>query len=226
MVETRMSRGSYVRSEVQNKKLSETLKQKYVSGWDPNTAEHREKLSTGMKERWQDGSMREQTAKTSMEKWGVPSWTQSDVGRKFMSENQKGRKFSDEQRKNMSIGAARRIRENNNHYERGKGGYREDLGHYVRSNWEANFARILKYQGKTYEYESKTFDLSECKTYTPDFLVDGIFYEIKGYWTKLAIQKMESFRKQYADIEMQIIEGSEYNELRRQYKDVILCEGK
>jgi hypothetical protein len=225
-VETRNERGSYVRSEEQNEKLSSTLREKYEAGWDPLTEVGRQKLSSGMKSRWRDGSMRSKSVATTLEKHGVTHWTQSAEGRAILSKKSSGRKFSDATRKNMSLGAARRIRENNNHYARGNGGFREDLGHYVRSNWEANFARILKLQGKTYDYEPRSFQLAEGKTYTPDFLVDEIFYEVKGYWTKLAKQKLESFKKQYPDIAVQIIEGTEYDKLRSQYRDRILWEGK
>lgn len=226
MVATRKERGSYERTEAQNEKLSETLTQKYQSGWDPLTTEGRAKLSKGMKDRWADGSMREKSVATTLEKYGTTHWTQSEEGKSVLSHLSKGRQFSESARRNMSQGAARRIRENNNHYERGRGGFREDLGHYVRSNWEANFARILRLQGKSYEYEPKSFQLAEGKTYTPDFLVGGVFYEIKGYWTEAAKHKLESFKKQFPDVVVQIIEGPEYDELRSQYRDKILWEGK
>ncbi len=54
MVKTRKESGSYVRTDTQNEKLSESLRKKYVLGWNPNTEEHREKLSEGMKARWSD----------------------------------------------------------------------------------------------------------------------------------------------------------------------------
>jgi hypothetical protein len=170
--------------------------------------------------------MREKTAASSIERWGVEHWTKSEEGRQFASTLHKGRTHKDSARKNMSIGAARRIRENNSRSERGKGGYREDLGHYVRSNWEANFARILKLQGKQYKYEPLTFTLSSGKTYTPDFLVGETFYEVKGYWTELAKNKFESFLKDYPNVKVKIIEGPEYDEFRSQYRDQILWEGK
>ena len=54
-----------------------------------------------------------------------------------------------------------------------KGGFRADLGHYVRSSWEADYARVLVYLGQPYEYESRTFVLTRSDgstlTYTPDF---------------------------------------------------------
>src|SRR3989344_860684 len=56
-----------------------------------------------------------------------------------------------------------------------KGGFRKDLNHYVRSSWEADFARILNLHKVKYEYEPKTFALTrsngEISNYTPDFYV-------------------------------------------------------
>jgi len=226
MVATRREQGSYQRTDEQNKKVSKTIKEKYESGWNPNTQEHREKMSNDMKLRWKNGTMKEKSRKTFLENWGEEHWTKSNRGKIFLSDANKGRKFTDAARQNMRQGAARRIRENNNHYEKGIGGRREDLGHYVRSTWEANFARILKYQGRSYKYEPQSFTLSDGKTYTPDFLVDGIYYEVKGYWTSSAKEKFESFRNQYPEIEVQIIEGIQYDELRSQYRDKIHWEGK
>ena len=42
-----------------------------------------------------------------------------------------------------------------------KSGFRKDLGHSVRSSWEANFSRILKYMKINYEYEKYTFKLKK-----------------------------------------------------------------
>lgn len=226
MVATRRTKGSYTRTKEQNEKLSKAMQKKYDTGWNPNTPEHREKLSKGMKDRWADGSMRDKTVTTTLIRYGASHWTQSAEGKAKLSLILKGRKFSHESRHNMSKGASRRVRENNNHYERGRGGFREDLGHYVRSSWEANFARILKIQGKNYEYEPKTFVLASGKTYTPDFFVENMFYEVKGYLSEIAKNKIESFMKEYPDIKLQIIDATVYDDLRLLYRSKILWEGK
>ena len=41
MVATRKNRVNYVRTDSQNEKLSKMLTQKYESGWNPNTDEHK-----------------------------------------------------------------------------------------------------------------------------------------------------------------------------------------
>lgn len=74
---------------------------------------------------------------------------------------------------------------------RGKTGYREDIGHFVRSTWEANFARILNFLNVKYEYEYRQFDLGELGVYLPDFYIPELllFIEIKGYETYLSQKK-------------------------------------
>jgi len=74
---------------------------------------------------------------------------------------------------------------NNKNYFNFKGGYRNDLGHFVRSSWEADFARILKYFKIDYEYEKYRFKLigtNSTYSYCPDFYISetDCFYEIKG----------------------------------------------
>jgi hypothetical protein len=90
----------------------------------------------------------------------------------------------------------------------------------VRSTWEANFARSLKFQGIQFEYEPISFALSNGKTYTPDFKVGEVFYEIKGYLTDAAKSKLELFRIEYPDVIVQIIGPVEYNELYATYANL------
>src|SRR3954470_500547 len=64
---------------------------------------------------------------------------------------------------------------------RGNTGWREDLDHFVRSSWEANVARVLRYLGVEYDYEATVFDLG-LTTYTPDFRIHAKLYlEVKGW---------------------------------------------
>jgi len=226
MVKTRYSRGSYKRSDTQNKKLSDTLRQKYAEGWQPLSDEGRKKLSDSMKSMWQTGKMSEMTKLSCQERYGVEHWTKSTVGKYKLSILNTGRVFSESTRSNMSVAASNRVRQNNNHVQRGNGGFREDLGHYVRSNWEANFARITKYLGRSYEYEPVTFRLDETTTYTPDFRIEGVFYEIKGYTTEIAKKKLELFKSKYNHIPFVLIDGEAYSKLRFEYQDKVFWEGK
>lgn len=81
-----------------------------------------------------------------------------------------------------------------------KGGYRKDLGHYVRSSWEASVARYLKRMEIDYVYEPQRFYLKELDcTYCPDFYLPDTdeYIEVKGWDTKIARAKRNVFRKQY-----------------------------
>ncbi|MCK4354752.1 DNA polymerase III subunit alpha [Candidatus Parcubacteria bacterium] len=111
-----------------------------------------------------------------------------------------------------------------------KGGFREDLNHYVRSNWEADFARILKLHNLKYEYEPKSFELiktnNEILHYTPDFYVksNNTFYEIKGWLHDLDEQKMELFQKQYPQYNFVLISATKFAEFALKYKNLVKWE--
>ncbi len=110
------------------------------------------------------------------------------------------------------------------------GGLREDLGHYVRSNWEADFARILNLYNLKYEYEPKTFPLiksnGEILNYTPDFYVksDNTFYEIKGWFHDLDREKVELFQKQYPQYNFTLVNTTKFAELALKYKNLVKWE--
>lgn len=106
----------------------------------------------------------------------------------------------------------------------GNQGIKVDLGHYVRSSWEANYARILKYNKIPYEYEPKTFELitddGKKATYTPDFYI-GHWVEIKGYWRDDAKEKVRLFTEQYPNERLEIIDKPVYLKLEKEYKNKI-----
>jgi len=109
-------------------------------------------------------------------------------------------------------------------------GYREDLGHKVKSTWEANYARILKASGIPYEYEPVTFRL-KSGSYTPDFLVyDPVkgehFVEVKGYMTEKSENKIREFRVRYPDRRLAVIGEAEYTALATHWKDKVFWESK
>lgn len=57
----------------------------------------------------------------------------------------------------------------------------EGIQHFVRSTWEANFARILNYLGIKYKYEPIRIN-TPYGSYTPDFYIPNrkYFVEVKG----------------------------------------------
>ncbi len=111
-----------------------------------------------------------------------------------------------------------------------KGGFREDLGHYVRSSWEADFARILKFYNLEYKYEPKTFELTRSNGkiihYTPDFYVrsKNTFYEIKGWFHDLDKEKIKLFKGQYPQYNFVLISATKFAEFALKYKDLVAWE--
>lgn len=81
-----------------------------------------------------------------------------------------------------------------------------DLKILMRSTWEFKFAHWLDKNKKKWEYEKHTFKLSSGYTYTPDFLCEGIFYEVKGYMHKKSKEKIEMFKKEYSDKKIIIVD--------------------
>jgi hypothetical protein len=227
-VDTRNAKGSYARADTQNQKVSDTLLKKYESGWDPYTKEHKENQSQRMKDAWATGEMREKTKDSCMTKYGVSHWAKSDDGRKQASDKNRGRKHTQESKNKMAAGQARRIRngETGNLFSNCNGGFRKDINLYVRSNWEANFARILNLLNISWSYEAATFKLMNGMSYTPDFIVNGEYYEIKGIWTDSGRLKVDTFRKEFPTLVLHIVDGEEYNEFRNYYKNKITWEGK
>lgn len=108
---------------------------------------------------------------------------------------------------------------------RGKGGFRKDLGHYVRSTWEANICRILKFLKIPYEYEPEIFRLSNGAFYIPDLKVGNeIYFEIKAFWSEKARRKFDLFKKEYSGIKIALIELEEYKLLEKRFKNLINWE--
>jgi hypothetical protein len=76
-------------------------------------------------------------------------------------------------------------------------------GTWMRSSWEAKYAKYLDNQKTKWLYESKTFDLGNF-TYTPDFYLpeSDIYIEIKGYLRKNSKNKIKLFNKQFRNLKV------------------------
>jgi hypothetical protein len=216
MVSSRKNNGSYIQTEEQKKKKSIALKELYASGRRVTTDKQRKKFSETLKKTWAEGKINIDN-----------HWAKTTKGREFLSKNAKDKKLGPQ--KKMSIAAQNRIRtKRETLYTSAKGGKREDLQMYFRSNWEANFARILNYQGKNWVYEKYTFQLEECISYTPDFYVieEDTFYELKGRMNERSIKQLELMKEKFPHIKLVLICGKEYYELKKEYKTKINWEGK
>ena len=115
------------------------------------------------------------------------------------------------------------------------GGFRADIGIYVRSQWEANYARYLnwlKEMGEiyTWEYEPDTFEFEKIKRgtrfYTPDFKVwntedEYEYHEVKGYMDQKSKTRIKRMRKYYPGEPLIIIDTPAYNALARDVKGLV-----
>ncbi len=112
---------------------------------------------------------------------------------------------------------------------RARGGKREDLGFYVRSAWEANYARYLNWlqargQIERWEYEPDTFEFAAVRRgirfYTPDFKVftrDGSheYHEVKGYMDKSSATKIKRMARYFPHERVVLIGTNEYRAIAR-----------
>lgn len=121
------------------------------------------------------------------------------------------------------------LKKNHQHVYGSKSGTRKDLGHYVRSSWEANICRVLKYLNIKYEFEEDSFlvelDSNVQSRYTPDIkLSDKRYIEIKGYWHGNGKEKFESFKKQYPNIKITLIDPVMYKKYMKKFKNKVEWE--
>jgi len=111
-----------------------------------------------------------------------------------------------------------------------KGGFRNDLGHYVRSSWEADFARVLVHLGLRYEYEPCSFKIilsdGKAANYTPDFFIpsENKYYEIKGWMHDLDKDKIDCFRSQHPKKCLEVISATKFAEFELKYKNLVKWE--
>lgn len=118
----------------------------------------------------------------------------------------------------------------------GRGGKRDDLnGLYVRSSWEANWARYLnwlKEQGEIieWEYEPETFWFEGIKrgnvSYTPDFRIKNLdgsieYHEIKGYMDDRSRVKLQRMKKYHPEINIIVVATDEYKATEERIKPFI-----
>lgn len=112
-----------------------------------------------------------------------------------------------------------------NAYQHSKTGARSDLnGLVVRSNWEANFIRVLNLLKIKYEFEPILFQFPPTATgktmsYLPDIYLPATdeFIEVKGYLDSRGRNKLRKFRKyfpkEFAKLTVVISKNNKANKL-------------
>ena len=103
------------------------------------------------------------------------------------------------------------------------GGFRKDLGIFLRSSWEANVIRILNYFNVDWEYEKKRFVLSNGTIYIDDIYLPkfDLYIEIKG-WCFNNINKLKLFHSDYPDINLKVIDSEVYNRLTQIFSNKVV----
>jgi hypothetical protein len=120
-------------------------------------------------------------------------------------------------------------------YGYAKQGTRSDIGIFVRSSWEANYARYLNFlisinEIVSWQYEKETFEFAGIKKgtrfYTPDFKVelsnDSIeYHEVKGYMYPKGKTALDRMAKFFPLIKIVLIQKNEYQSIARNLKNII-----
>lgn len=110
--------------------------------------------------------------------------------------------------RNRAISRSNKGKAKKGGYSRSRGGIRDDLGHYVRSGWEADVCRIFRYHNVPYDYEAYTVRLKDGKEdlyWVIDlvdpkcFMSDGLI-EIKGWWDEKSKKKKRLLKKQRPEL--------------------------
>ena len=124
----------------------------------------------------------------------------------------------------------------NENHSRSNGGKRDDLnGLYVRSSWEANYARYLNWliehnEIVRWEYEPETFEFHKItkgnKFYTPDFRITNTdesieYHEVKGWLDDNSKVKLKRFAKYYPDKKLVLIDKDVYTSIARTMRPLI-----
>lgn len=116
---------------------------------------------------------------------------------------------------------------------RGKRGFRTDIGLYMRSEWEANWARWLAWMQSTgnvlgWAYEPDSFALTidgKRVRYVPDFKVEWNgkteYHEVKGLMDKRSAQKICAMRRQHPQVRLVVVNERVYKGLARRFEQIV-----
>ena len=99
-----------------------------------------------------------------------------------------------------------------------KRGYREDLGIFMRSAWEANYCRYLNYFGVNWQYEPREFWFPVKRgnrSYKPDIYLpdEDKYVEVKGYLTPAGRTKLKRMAKYYSEVKIELVTEEQYREI-------------
>ena len=109
-------------------------------------------------------------------------------------------------------------------YSNIKKGYRTIGGQrcYFKSAWEANTARLLEFQKRTWQYEPKTFWFEAIRrgvrSYKPDFYLpkEDIYIEVKGYLDAKSKTKLKRMAKYHPKVKIEVWDSEFFKAIARQ----------
>lgn len=135
----------------------------------------------------------------------------ADVKRRDPWEHRVGSKHSEETRMKMSETVAQQFvdgaRKSYSNAQRATILFPDGSFRSVRSSYEKHYIKYLKTNNIPFEYENKSFELSNGGIYIPDFYLPDTdeYVEIKGYLSDEQSAKYELFRKEYPDIKWKML---------------------
>ena len=118
----------------------------------------------------------------------------------------------------------------------GKTDKRHPDGLYLRSRWEANYARYLMWlesRGdiQKWEYEPDTFWFENIKrgvrSYLPDFKIwettdsKPYYVEVKGNMDSKSATKLKRMTKYHPDVSIELCDAHVYNTIRKTFSSII-----
>jgi len=238
------ARKGFRHSEITKRKISEANKG-HTGGWNKGLTIDDPRVRLGIEKR--TNTVKRLYAEGLLKPWNLGKHWSEEVKQKI-SARRKGKTYEEIMGKDKALAFKKRLAElgrlkvgvnnpmygmfgdKNPHFgkpaQHGKHSFRLDLGHHCRSKWEANYIRYIKWIGKSYYYEAKTFEITlkdgTKATYTPDFLVENTeWHELKGWENRSKIKKWELFIQQYPNEKFIFIDRNKYKEIERIHKYII-----
>jgi len=172
-------------------------------------------------------------------------WTDKDLRKLAKKKSKVGRKLSRTRRKVATVpsetvlpnakgvyaGRRKDIQANNT-----KGGKKNPDGLYLRSRWEANYARYLMWlesrgEIQKWEYEPDTFWFESIKrgvrSYLPDFKIwktvddEPYYVEVKGRMDSRSATKLKRMAKYHPDVSIELCDAHIYYTIKETFGKII-----
>tara|TARA_Y100001937_G_scaffold104947_1_gene145376 strand:- start:10741 stop:11085 length:345 start_codon:yes stop_codon:yes gene_type:complete len=88
----------------------------------------------------------------------------------------------------------------------------------MRSNLETDVADLLSQMKLDWEYEGESFKYTIDHKYTPDFKVNNIYLECKGYFKPADRRKMLAVKRDNPDLDIRFVFQAPHNKISKKSK--------